>query len=256
MPIENNDPAVDDRGTLEEQETGSADGGGTGGGTEAELGDGPGDGPEDEGADGETTEPQDVSSLPGWAQKLLKKTRDEAAKARTAAKQKVLDEAENDRLKAVEETKTSVTKAVMKALGLDNDEETELTPEQVIKKISTERDEERRAREERDSKYRDLLVEVAVQDAANMHGADPSKLLDSRGFMSKLKDLDVDDDAYRVAVAAAVQEAVAENTSFRVEQKPRPPAVSGGTAPTGVKGKPLEDMTVEELRKAGLHRSS
>jgi hypothetical protein len=201
-------------------------------------------------------EPQDVGSLPSWAQKLLKKTREEAARARTSTKQKLAEQAEADRLKAIEETKASVTDAVVKALGLKNDEEQELTPEQVIEKISAERDAEKQAREERDLKYRDLLVEVAVQDAATQLGADPSRLVDSRNFMRTLKELNVDDPSYRVAVAKAVQAAVEENPLFRIEQKPRPPAVSGGTAPAGVKGKAPEDMTIDELREARIHRRS
>ena len=210
-----------------------------------------GDSQDDDGAD-------DVSKLPPWAQKTIRDLRREAAKKRTDAKKTAADEArriaEEQSKVAVEKARAEAMDAVAKAFGL-KEEEKELTPEEVVEKITVERDTERQAREERDQKYRELLVEVAVQDAAAMHDADPGKLLDSRKFMKEIGELDIDDQGYRVAVAKAVEAAVEEHSSYRVKTV-KPPAVSGGTAATGAKVKNPEDMTIDELRKAGLHRRS
>ena len=139
-------------------------------------------------------------------------------------------------------------KRVAKELGLIEDEKTELTPDQVIEQITKERDEEKKAREQRELQFRALSLEVAIQDAANMHGALPDKLLDSRRFMRTVESLDPSEDGYRVAVAEAVQAAVEADGSLKAaEPKPKPPAVSGGTTVAGKQTKRLEDMSVEEL---------
>lgn len=263
MTIENKPqdaPDVDTDGT-EDTDTPDTDDDGTGEGDGSKTGDGPvdEDGTEDTapGQEGDSGA-DDVSSLPPWAQKMIKGLRREAAKTRTKAKQEAAEEArklaEEQSAKAVEKARADAMDAVAKAFGL-KEEEKELTPEEVVEKITTERDTERQAREERDQKYRELLVEVAVQDAAAMHDADPGRLLDSRSFMREIAELDVDDPAYRVAVAEAVKKAADGNTSYRVK-KVTPPTVSGGTASTGARVKPVEDMTIEELRKAKLHRRS
>lgn len=193
--------------------------------------------------------------LPPETQKEIKKLRAEAKAARTEAKRQAAEEA---RQAAEAEAKAAIDKEraehaewrkrVAKELGLIEDEKTELTPDQVIEQITKERDEEKKAREQRELQFRALSLEVAIQDAANMHGALPDKLLDSRRFMRTVESLDPSEDGYRVAVAEAVQAAVEADGSLKAaEPKPKPPAVSGGTTVAGKQAKRLEDMSVEEL---------
>ncbi len=203
----------------------------------------------------------DFADLPPATQTEIKKLRAEAKAARTEAKRQAADEArqaaEAEAAKALEAERAEHAewrKRVAKELGLIEDEKTDLTPEQVIEKITRERDTERQAREEREQQFRALSLEVAVQDAANMHGAIPDKLLDSRRFMKAVADLDPSQEGYRVAVADAVKTAIEADESLKAaEPKPKPPAVSGGTTVAGTgKAKSIEDMSIDEMVAAGF----
>jgi hypothetical protein len=89
-----------------------------------------------------------------------------------------------------------------------------------------------------------------------MHDAKPDKLLDSRAFMKTARGLDPDADGYRVAVAEAVAKAVEADPDLKATHKPTPPAVSGGATVAGTRTKSPDDMTIDELREAKLHRRS
>lgn len=192
----------------------------------------------------------------------IARLRKENAKARTTAKETAAAEARAAALSEAEQNLTAAlaardqewkTKAA-KALGLVEDEP-ELTPEQVAQKIAEERDAARKDAETRAAEYAELLREVAVQDAANAHDAEASKLLDSRKFMAEVQKLDATDRAaFRAAVMAAVETAVADDASLKSTRKPPPPAASGGTTTAGSRTKQPEDMDVEELMDAKIHR--
>jgi hypothetical protein len=157
---------------------------------------------------------------------------------------------------AVKAARAEETARIAKALGLAPAEEAELTPEQVIAKLQEERDAAQAARETEAKAYGELALEVAVQDAANMHDAKADRLLDSRTFMKAVSALDPKADGYRVAVAAAVEAAVAADAGLKATPKVTPPAVSGGNTVAGQQAKRPEDMTIDELRAAKLHKRS
>lgn len=231
----------------QEPETTEGDGANT---TDGDGGSGPQDGTDE-------TE-TDVDKL----QAEIKRLRRENAKTRTGAKEQAakeardaaLAEAEQARMKAVEDAKAEIAKAVQKALGITSDEAEELTPDQVIEKITKERDEEKAAREQERSERLDLLREVAVQDAAAMHDARPDRLLDSRSFMRTIRGLDTDGAGFRAAVAEAVKAAVEADSDLKATRRPAPPPVSGGTTVAGSPTKDLTSMSVEELMEAKIHK--
>ena len=199
-----------------------------------------------------------IDDLPDWAQKELKRLRAEAGKDRTAAKEKAATEArkaaEAEAAKVLEQERAANAerlKRIARELGLAEDEKSELTPEQMVEKITAERDAEKTAREEEAKAYAELAREVAIQDAANMHDARADRLLDSRTFMRQIRDLDPKAEGFRAAVAEAVEKAVEADGDLKVTRKPTPPAVSGGTTVAGSKTRSVDDMTIEELIEAG-----
>ena len=222
----------------------------------------------------EQSKPADsIDALPDWAQAEIKRLRAEAGKDRTEAKAKAAEdaaakakaaaeaEAAEREAKAVEATKADVVKAVLKALGQEPEGDKTPTPEQVIEQITRERDEAKTKGSERDAKYRELLLEVAVQDAAAMHEARADRLLDSRAFMKAVGALDPDTDGYRVAVAEAVKAAVEADSDLKSVKpapeapKVEPPAASGGTTVAGTAPTDLNNMSVEQFIESGIHRA-
>lgn len=172
----------------------------------------------------------DVASLPDWAQKLLKDTRDEAASYRTKAKE-------------VEDQRQASLDAIAKALGLKPDDD----PTAAAKTAAEERDAAR-------LEAKTAKVENAVLKIAAKHGASPEALTDSRAFMSKLAELDPAADDFATQIDAAVKEAVESNPALKVT--PAVPArsggpVGGGTPPAGqLSESDLEHMSASEIAKA------
>lgn len=183
--------------------------GGEGTGTgEGQGGDGgqnpPGDGQPQNGTGGDGE--GDVSSLPAWAQKLIKDTRGEAANHRTKAKES--------------ETKHAGTlDAIAKALGLKGDDKP-ADAEQLAEQLATERTGGQQAR-----------TELAVFKAAGKHGADPEKLLDSRAFADRLKGVDPTDTK---KIGDLIKKAVEDNPSYKTAAPPPASgAPMGGNPPPG-----------------------
>ncbi|MFE4651537.1 hypothetical protein [Streptomyces sp. NPDC056707] len=80
------------------------------------------------------------------------------------------------------------------------------------------------------SKARHSAVELAVYRAASKHSADADALLDSRGFLKQVDDLDPDADDFATKVGDAIKAAVESNPKLKTA--PAPPARSG-TAMSG-----------------------
>jgi hypothetical protein len=204
-----------------------------------------------------------LDALPEWAQKEINKLRREAGKDRTVAKEKAAAEARKQaeadaataRDRAVEAARTEMADAIAKALGL-KPEEAELTPDQVMEQLKKELDQEKQSKTDLEKRLRERDLEDAIKYAANMHDAVADQLLDSRAFMRKIADLDPDVDGYRVAVAEAVKASVEDDPSLKATKKPAAATVSGGNTVSGKPTKGPEDMTIDELRQAKLHRRS
>lgn len=181
----------------------------------------------------EGPEPQDVASLPEWAQKLIGKTRTEAASHRTKAQEQAA---------ALDATRD----AIAKALGLKDDDD-------PVKAAQTAAQE----REAAKAVARNLAVENAVLRSAGKHGADPAALTDSRSFMRALEALDPEADEFAAKVGEAITAAIEANPALKAQAPaPTPPARSGGPVGGGapVAGQLGEDdikgMSPAEIVKA------
>lgn len=107
---------------------------------------------------------------------------------------------------AADEAVAELTKNIGKALGLVKDDEP-ANPDELTKQIETEREAAKAAR-----------VELAVFRAAGKHSADPDALLDSRSFLTKVKDLDPTADDFASQVEDAIKTTVETNPKLRVVQ--------------------------------------
>ena len=180
---------------------------------------------------------EDVASLPDWAQKLLGKTRTEAATNRTKAS------TANDAL-------TATRDAIAKALGL--------TPEDDPVAAAKTAAEEREAAK---AVAKNLAVENAVLRMAHKHGANPESLTDSRSFMRQLEAIDPGADDFATQLDTAIKAAVEANPSLKAQGGPVvAPARSGGPVGGGaaIPGQVTEDelktmspAQIEQAQKDG-----
>lgn len=159
-------------------------------------------------------QPQDVSSLPEWAQKLITDTRAEAAKHRTD-KQTAAQQAQ-----AAEQQRN----AILKALGYTADgKQAPPDPETLAKQVDD---------------YKAVAWENAVQAGilrvSTGLGVDADALLDSNSFLDSLEEF-VDDDPtskeFRDKLTKHVKGFVDKHPKFKTA--PAGPARSGGDHPGG-----------------------
>ncbi|MCZ7376540.1 hypothetical protein [Micromonospora sp. WMMC250] len=92
--------------------------------------------------------------------------------------------------------------AVLKAAGLTPDGKTD--PAEQLKAAAAERD-------KAVARARDTAVELAVYKSAAKSGADPDAVLDSRGFLSSVAELDPEAADFADKVTAAIKAAVKAN---------------------------------------------
>jgi hypothetical protein len=181
-----------------------------------------------------TAPAEDVASLPAWAQKMLKDTREEAAKGRTEAKKAAADEA-----------RALLAQEVGKALGLIETPD----PAAAAKVTADERD---AARQE----ARAIKVENAVLKMAGKHGANPEALTDSRSFMTTLATLDPAAPDFAVQVETAIKAAVEANPLLKLAGSIAPAPRSGGPVnggaplPNQLTREDLKGMSHEDILKA------
>lgn len=161
-------------------------------------------------ADAAKPDPETVDSLPEWAQKIIRDTRQEAATFRTSAKT------------AAERAAQEMADKVGALLGLKPD----LNPDVLAQSLAQSQQEAaQRARE------------LAVYKAAGVVGADPTKLLDSNSVMSAIADIDAADPA---ALTAAIKAAVAANPYLKAAQAA--PASGTPLAGSGEQGQLTEEQ--------------
>ena len=162
------------------------------------------------------TAPEDVASLPSWAQKIITDARSEAAKARTGAR---------DAATAAQAERQKLIDDLAGMIGLTQPDP---NPEVLSQSL-------KQAQEERAA----YLRELAIYKAASQAGADPAKITDSRSVMQTLADVDPNDHA---ALAAAIQAAVAANPTLRQVQA----SASSGT-PLAGSGESAGQLTEEQF---------
>ena len=124
-----------------------------------------------------------VESLPPAAQKLIRDLRKEDGDERVA--KKTLD-------------------AIQKALNPDAKADEKPDAAQLTKALA-----------DREADAKQAKTELAVYKLAGKNGADPDALLDSRGFLAKLADLDPTD---AKAITKAITEAVTDNPKLKAVQ--------------------------------------
>jgi hypothetical protein len=130
-------------------------------------------------------------SDPDKAKAEIERLRAENGKDRTTAKNKAAEEARNE-----------LTQSIGKALGLIKDGDTKADPAELTKQIGALSTEATQAK-----------TELAVYKAANKAGADADALLDSRGFLAKLTDIDPTDSK---AITKAIEDAVKDNPKLKL----------------------------------------
>jgi hypothetical protein len=164
-------------------------------------------------------EPQDVSALPEWAQKIIKDTRTEAAKSRTDKQTAAQAAAAAESQKA----------AILKALGLADDGTEEVDPSALTAQID---------------QYKAVAWESSVEShvvrLGQTLGLDADALLDSNSFLNSLGELvDIDPSSgdFRTKLEAHLKTFAASNpTKFKAT--PAGPARSGGDMSPGAPGTP------------------
>lgn len=158
---------------------------------------------------------QDVSSLPEWAQKLIKDTRDEAATHRTgkqtATQQAQAAQAERDKILA--------------AMGIKPDGTSDADPAEQVAQFQAVAWEN--------------AVQLQVVRGEKDGGYDADALLDSNEFLNSLGTL-VDEDpggeGFRTALRKHVKDFVADRPKFKAQAAG--PARSGGDMAPGQPGTP------------------
>lgn len=154
---------------------------------------------------GQGQEPQDIKSLPPWAQKVIEDARADAGKARTTAKET-----------AAKEARDSLTQDIAKALGLVDDNKP-ADPAQLTKTIT----EQTSRIGDLEGSVRSLSVELAAYKAASKHDANPAALLDSRSFLKSVDGLDPSEKDFADKLDKAIKTAVDGNQQLRAGQAPR-----------------------------------
>ena len=168
-------------------------------------------------------DPQDVSSLPDWAQKLLGDTRAEAAKHRT------------DKQSAAQQAQAAQQQrdAVLKALGLKADGSEDIDPAKLTEQID---------------QYKAVAWENAVEShvvrLAGAVGYDADALLDSNQFLNSLEALvneDPSNSDFRALLEKHLKDFVGKHPKFKSANGA--PARSGGDMPPGQAGAPTARPT-------------
>lgn len=183
------------------------------------------------GAPANQPDPQDISALPEWAQKVIRDARADAGKARTSAKQQAAEEARNQLLADISKT-----------LGLDpNAEPTVEQLQEQLSELST-------ANEQLQAAQTENFYRETIRSAAGAAGADADALMDSASFRDAVQD-ELDDDFSDDDLVSAVKKVTAEYA-----KKPRfaahhGAARSGGDFAGGPAGPPNIDQQIADAEK-------
>ena len=164
---------------------------------------------------------------PATAQAEIERLRRENGAARTGAK-----------AAAAAEARDSLAKEIGKALGLVTDGETPPDPADLAKQVADSQTEARTAK-----------VELAVYRAASTLGGDPSALLDSRGFLAKLADLDPAAADFQTQVTTAITAALTENPKLKAAPAVGASSVdhAGGSGEGNAKPTSLEEAIAQRM---------
>ncbi|MCF6467396.1 hypothetical protein FAF44_03065 [Nonomuraea sp. MG754425] len=198
-----------------------------------------------------------VDQLPEWAQKIVRDARKEAGDYRAQLKQaqQEQEEAAKQAGPSADEITAQVreefAQQIGKALGLVADEQdTRLTPEQVIEKLTAEKEQTAKERDEERELRRRERLEAGVLRASGKLGADSEALLDSRTFLRKIRDLDPDTDDFAANLGDLIQLAIEEHPKYKASALAATPTRSGGEFAGGPGARPSgSEPTTDDFRK-------
>lgn len=170
-------------------ETGQQQAGGTDGRQQQAK---PGDGQQQAGQnDQQGNGADDLANLsPADLAKMVRDLRKENGDSRANAKRSAAEEARNE-----------LTQSIGKALGLIKDGNEKPDAAKLTQTVT-----------EQATENKSLKTELAVYKAASKAGADADALLDSRGFLAKLTDLDPTDSK---AITKVIEDAVKDNPKLK-----------------------------------------
>lgn len=166
-----------------------------------------------------TGQPQDISSLPDWAQKIITDTRAEAAQHRTAKQT------------AAQEAQAAKTQrdAILKAAGLNPDgTDAPATTEALTAQV-----------EQQQAVAWTAAIELNVFRTAQAASANGEALLDSRAFIDSLDTFTEDDPTgpdFRTKLEAHVKAYVEKHPTFKATTTTTAPPRAGGDRPAGGSG--------------------
>lgn len=197
----------------------------------------------------QAAEPQPSAStadeLPAWAQRELKKLREEAAGNRVKAKEVETTLAQ---FKAEQEQQRQ---AMAKALGFAPDEPP--TAEQLAEQLNATKAE----RDAQQARARQTAVELAVFRVAAAQQVDGNALLDSRAFVSALDGLDPSAPDFGQQVKDAIATAAEANPRYKLEPPapatpppPAPPSVPKSGSEFGAPPQGPRQWTEEDVARA------
>lgn len=195
------DARMEDAGGGDGGAGGAGDGGaGAAGDASAAGGDGAGAGAGSADWDG------NIDSLPPAAQKVIRDLRKEAGDNRVA---------KNTAEQAAEQRTQDMARALAKAAGIELPDD-KVDPEKLQKLL----EEEQAKAAAKDGEARVAKIELAVLKGAPKHQADADALLDSRGFLTKIAELDPTAEDFAAKIDAAIKEAIKDNPKLKAGRAP------------------------------------
>lgn len=184
--------------------------------------------------DGDDDDAGDADDMVAKADRRLKRLRRENAKYRTRLRdlEKNQDTAVKTAAQEAEERAAEqIAENLLKALGIDLDEDSEATPEEIIELLQQELDETSTERQQYSEKARRNSVDLAVFRAGTKLGANVDELDDSRAFRNAIDALDPDEDDFQDQVYEVIEDFMAKNRRF--QKRPAAPKRSGGDMSAG-----------------------
>lgn len=202
-------------------DAGSSDAGAGDAGGDTAGDQGAGDAGADKAADGDAAKTAEgkVEDLPDWAQRIIKETRDDAAKARTTAKTQAADEARQE-----------LAQTIGKAIGLvKDDDKTKVDPVELARQLTDSR-----------AETRETKAELVVWRHQSDLKVDAKALTDSKAFSNAIKDFDPSSETFEADVKKAAQAALKQNPKLAATQAAGSSSAdhAGGSGDSGATRKP------------------
>lgn len=188
----------------------------------------------DDDADDDDDDAGDADDIVAKADRKLKRLRRENAKYRTRLRD--LERNQDTAVKtaaqqAEEKAAEQIAENLLKALGIDLDEDSEASPEEIIELLQQELDETSTERQQYSEKARRNSVDLAVFRAGTKLGANVDELDDSRAFRNAIDALDPDEDDFQDQVHEVIEDFMSKNRRF--QKRPAAPKRSGGDMSAG-----------------------